>query len=305
MSDHPYKVDAVETWRCLVCGGNDRSETRAVPDFEYCVPFAARYSACASCGSVIQVPMPDFERLSTFYPSNYHSLVPGGLLKQVKNALRYSGISRLLREQGNILDYGSGDGAFLVWLAQRLPGRQFYGYEIGETRSVQHLAGGDVVLVTGDPEYAAEIIPKCRLITMNHVIEHLPDPHETIEMLKEKLIPGGILAGQTPAAQSLEHRVFGSRWGGYHAPRHTVVFSHAGLGLFLEKLGFHEVRVSGGFNPADLAVSVASVLGSRRSGIVRSGPRWLACVGAGAFLAPIDLLSGSPGIVNFYAKQPL
>ena len=41
------------------------------------------------------------------------------------------------------------------------------------------------------------------------------------------------MEGQTPAAGSLEQRVFGSFWSGYHAPRHTVVFSASGLDQFL------------------------------------------------------------------------
>jgi SAM-dependent methyltransferase len=250
--------------------------------------------------------MPDFEKLSSFYPTDYHSKVSGGLLKRVRNALRFADLRSLLKRDGAILDYGSGDGDFLVWLSERLPGRELYGYEIGETRMIEHRAAGAVTLIKGDPAYAADVIPRCSLITLNHVIEHLPDPKSTIQLLKEKLAPRGVFAGQTPAARSLEHRVFGTRWSGYHAPRHTVVFSHAGLETFLRDLGFQDIKVSGGFNPAGLAVSVASVMDrGLQGGIVRSGAKWMACLGAAAILAPIDFLSGSPGIVNFQGSQPL
>jgi hypothetical protein len=141
---------------------------------------------------------------------------------------------------------------------------------------------------------------------MNHVIEHLPDPLRTLEGFAASLVPGGVIEGQTPAAASLEHQVFGRRWSGYHAPRHTVVFSRTGLERVLERAGFTGVRVRGAFNPAGIAVSLATLARpvDAPSRIPRQGLGWLGWLALASALGPVDLLSGRPGIVDFSAARP-
>jgi SAM-dependent methyltransferase len=245
--------------------------------------------------------MPREDELTSLYPADYHSLGRSGRLTKIRYDMRVSGIRALKLGDGAVLDYGCGDGSFLVQAASSMPGRKFFGYEIADRSDVQELAGGAVTLVRGTPEHLLELLPACRLIMMNHVIEHLPTPLQTVQRLVAKLAPGGIFEGQTPAAGSLEHRVFGSRWSGYHAPRHTVVFSRKGLRRLLERAGLEKVDVRGAFNPAALAVSLGSMTQRENvpGRITRHGFSWLIWLGLAAVLAPIDLFSGSPGIVNF------
>jgi len=243
--------------------------------------------------------MPTFAELGAFYPPGYHAATAHGLLNRARHALRLRSLAPLLEGDGALLDYGCGNGAFLTWAADRLRGRPLFGYEIGPRREVERLAGGAVTIVRGAPHDLMELLPPCRLVTMNHVIEHLPDPFETVSALVERLVVGGAIAGQTPAADSLEHRLFGTRWSGYHAPRHTVIFSRAGLRALLESAGLADVRVGAGFNPAGLAVSLASLTRSPRRGIRRSGLGWVWWLGWATLLSPIDLLSGAGGIMNF------
>ena len=109
--------------------------------------------------------------------------------------------------------------------------------------------------------------------------------------------------GQTPAALSLEHRVFGLRWSGYHAPRHTVVFSRPGLHALLQRAGFVEAQVNAAFNPAGIAVSLASLTQHRmRRGESNAATRLAGWLGVSTALAPLDVWLASPGIVNFSAS---
>jgi hypothetical protein len=249
--------------------------------------------------------MPEERALGSFYPVDYHSLAREGVLTRIRYDMRVRRLASLLDGDGAVLDYGCGDGSFLVSAARRMPGRKFFGYEIGDRPEKRELAGGAVTLVRGPVSHLFEVLTPCRVVTMNHVIEHLADPLDTLGKLREHLVPGGLLEGQTPAAASLEHRVFGTRWSGYHAPRHTVVFSRDGLRHLLERAGFADVQVSGAFNPAGLAVSLASL--SQRADaagrIVRRGAGWVFWLALATLLAPVDLLSGSPGIVNFRARR--
>jgi SAM-dependent methyltransferase len=301
----PSTTAALGSTTCFACGESCSVEHIAVPDHEYGVPHVAKYVCCAGCGSIFQSPMPDEAQLAAFYPATYHSFGTKSWISDIRHDMRARRIGALAKGEGAVLDHGCGDGAFLLRAANRLKNAQFYGYELDSQRRLETLAGGRVTLVKGSLDDLMDVLPDCQLITMNHVIEHLPNPLATLTRLCKKLAPGGVFEGQTPAAGSLEHRVFGRRWSGYHAPRHTVVFSRAGLSRLLERAGLVEIEIDGAFNPAGIAVSLASLRqAAEEPGIIaRRGMGWLSWLGLAGALAPIDLLSGSPGIVNFSARR--
>jgi SAM-dependent methyltransferase len=249
--------------------------------------------------------MPGHEELASWYPPSYHSMGGRGRLQVIRDDLRLRRLARLLDGDGALLDYGCGDGAFLVHAAKTLSPRPLFGYEIADRPETVRLAGGAVTVVKGRAPDLLEALPPCRLIAMNHVIEHLPDPLTVLGALAERLLPGGLFEGQTPAAGSLEQRLLGTRWSGYHAPRHTVVFSRGGLERLFARLGLVDVSVRGAFNPAGLALSLAALSHGDAPGVVpRQGLGWLGLLGVGAALAPIDLLSGAPAVVDFSARKP-
>src|SRR5260370_15893568 len=232
---------------CPACGSAEVADGIRVPDHEYRLSYVARYKECSACGILFQEPMPTLAELASFYPLDYHSMTHAGLLTRIRNGMRIRRLAKLLAREGAILDYGCGDGAFLVQAAERLPGRQFWGYEIADRPERIVLSGGAVTLVKGAVSDLFAALPMCSLITLNHVIEHLPDPPAVVKGLVERLLPGGVFEGQTPAADSLERTVFGSRWSGYHAPRHTVVFSRKALSRLLEQSGLSALIVRGAF----------------------------------------------------------
>jgi SAM-dependent methyltransferase len=292
------------TGNCPACGARDIVSEIAVPDHEYGVDHVARYATCSGCASLYQRPMPGTDELASFYPPDYHSMTGQGALDRVRDDMRLRRLRAIGGAGGPVLDYGCGNGDFLVRAAHRWPGQGYFGYEISSHPETVVLADGAVTVVRGDLETMLAAVPPCRLITMNHVVEHLPDPSRVLALLRDKLLPGGVVEGQTPAAGSFEHRVFGPRWSGFHAPRHTVVFTPDGLSKVLSRSGFVDVRVERAFNPAAIAVSLASLPHRGKGGrIHRSGPGWLALVALAGACAPVDLLSGRPGIVNFAARR--
>jgi hypothetical protein len=246
--------------------------------------------------------MPEASELSKFYPPDYHSMTHNGLLNRVRNDLRIRRLQKLAPDGGPILDFGCGDGAFLAQAAESMPRRSLWGFEVADRPSAIDLPSG-AKIVRGRLADLLEKLPSCSLITMNHVIEHLPDPLATVTALTGRMANRGIFEGQTPASDSLEHAVFGRRWSGYHAPRHTVVFSRVGLCTMLERCGLSAPRTQGAFNPAGIAVSLGSFSHRGRGRIRRNGFKWLSLLGMAGLLAPIDLCSGRPGIVNFVAVK--
>lgn len=293
------------TTSCPACGSIDSQACYDVPDHEYDVARTAVYRVCAGCGTLRQSPMPGQEELSAFYPPGYHSFGAAGLLAAVKDQARLRRLQSFVnRDRAVILDYGCGDGRFIKEAARRQEGWTCWGFEVAPRKEHQVFLDGRVQIVRGGLDDLLSLLPACDAVTMNHVIEHLPDPRAVLEALHRRMTAGGVMEGQTPAADSLERRVFGTKWSGFHAPRHTVIFSRQGLKQVLTSAGFASACVTPAFNPAGIAVSLASLPHGNSGGTIkRQGAVWLTCVAAAAALYPIELLSRSPGIVNYAARK--
>ena len=78
------------------------------------------------------------------------------------------------------------------------------------------------------------------LVILNQVIEHMSDLHAILEAINHSLKPNGILLIETPSMEGLDHRLFKNRyWGGYHFPRHWVIFNEKLLKHLLEMHHFN------------------------------------------------------------------
>ncbi|HJU41635.1 MAG TPA: class I SAM-dependent methyltransferase [Vicinamibacterales bacterium] len=255
---------------------------------------------------MVQTPIPADEELSAFYPADYHSFGASGLLARLKDHARLRRLQSLAgSDRAVLLDYGCGDGRFIKEAASRTSGWVYWGFEMASRLEKYVAPDGRVTIIRGKLEDLLTVLPRCNVITMNHVIEHLPDPLAVLTALSGRMTEGGIMEGQTPAADSLERKLFQTRWSGFHAPRHTVVFSRNGLRQILTRAGFFDPEVTPAFNPAAIAVSLASLShGDNPGRIRRQGAGWLTYVAAASLLHPIERLSGSPGIVNYAARKP-
>lgn len=290
--------------RCPACQSGAIESLFAVPDHEYNLDYQAQYACCGECSSFFQSPMPDAVQLSHFYPANYHSFDINNILGQLKQGQRLKRLRSFVDSDAiTFLDYGCGSGVFIKEAAKNMPRSKFYGYEIDSTNRKEVLADGRVTILKGSLDYLLHQLPVCDVITLNHVIEHLPDPLNVLSTLHQKLTPHGVLEGQTPAADSLEQRIFRKGWSGFHAPRHTVIFSKQGLMEMLKRAGFSECQITPAFNPAGIAISLATLpQGDSRGRISRKGFSWLFYVALATSLYPVDLLSGAPGMINFCAR---
>lgn len=75
---------------------------------------------------------------------------------------------------------------------------------------------------------------------MFHVIEHVISPKKYLKKIYKLLKKDGILVLETPNYDSLDARLFkNSYWGGYHIPRHFVIFNDTNLIKFAEKMKFN------------------------------------------------------------------
>ena len=103
--------------------------------------------------------------------------------------------------------------------------------------------------VLGIPVFRG-ILPEAQLpdeskdaILMMHVIEHVPDPVETLADLKRILRPGGALVLETPRFDSLMFRLLGKRERSIACDGHIYFFTTKTLSAMVRKAGFEIVRL--------------------------------------------------------------
>lgn len=134
-----------------------------------------------------------------------------------------------------ILDFGCGNGHYISRLKQL--GYEVYGIE-PDPKAVE--AAQELGLNVCTPDEAKGIFGNSTLdaITINHVIEHVPDPIETLQYFHSLLKPGGMIYIEAPNALASGLSVFGKYWRGLEAPRHFSIPSVKGLKKALSYTGF-------------------------------------------------------------------
>lgn len=142
---------------------------------------------------------------------------------------------------GLLLDIGCGSGDWLV--SMRELGWEVEGVDFDENAvKAAMLKGLRVHCGTLDAQdYPDECIDA---ITLNHVIEHVPDPVATLIECRRILKKDGRLILYTPNSASLGHRLFGEHWRGLEPPRHLHLFSPSSIRALLLLAGFPEPCVS-------------------------------------------------------------
>jgi len=245
---------------CPLCHATSTACLVGRPDHEYGVPARVDYHRCAGCRSVFVDPLPSPDEISSFYAAySTHGAAadhPEGRLARWARRMsqrEFEAAAPASRDLP-VLDYGCGDGAFLRRLLST-GHRQAVGYDFDP--AARAAARGSGAAVVDDVEELAEHGPY-GTITLNHVIEHLADPAESLARLGELLVPGGRLVLRTPNARSVLSRVFRDSWRGWETPRHLHIFTPAGMraladdpqlkGLRLRHLGTSEAMYLGIFH---------------------------------------------------------
>ena len=146
---------------------------------------------------------------------------------------------RKLPPGGALLDFGCGNGDFLS-IAQRI-GWLVEGVD-PDPAAVSAARALGLPVRLGEIEAFDSQKDQFDQITLNHVIEHVPNPATLARVCFQLLRPGGVLYVETPNLESNGHRRFGAAWRGLEVPRHLQVFSRAGLAGLLQRAGFASVE---------------------------------------------------------------
>jgi len=169
------------------------------------------------------------ENLQYYYDSvNYkpHQQNKKSLIDKVYNYIRNRNFKYKLKliksfhpTARKVLDYGTATGEFLEFLQQN--NFSVSGVEPNEkARTVVNKKLNYKVSVSID-----EVHEKFDVITLWHVLEHIPDLDTVIVKLRQRLTPGGIILVAVPNFKSFDAQYYKSYWAAYDVPRHLWHFS--------------------------------------------------------------------------------
>ncbi|MBC7879020.1 MAG: class I SAM-dependent methyltransferase [Anaerolineales bacterium] len=243
---------------CPACGLDKFIEVGAGLDFEYHTSDETFHMVrCQNCQVIYLNPRPHSSELDIIYPANYipyHFETKLGWITRIARQLFLRGrvflTSKLVQDHARILDVGCGNGDLLLLLRQFGSSTwELAGLDISD-RAVERLRVHQIPLHQGRFEDLAPQIGQWDLIWMKDVIEHLDNPRLLLATAINALKPGGYLIMETPNSLGWDAQLFARRyWGGWHFPRHWTVYDSKNIHAHLDKLGYHNIKITPTLSP--------------------------------------------------------
>lgn len=181
-------------------------------------------------------PQPPFHSLQKYYLSaDYisHTDSKRNLFENVYHLVRGFALKRKLRliekfypKKGSLLDVGCGTGDFLKVASKA--GWEITGIE--PNSSARKVANNKTNQVVVDSDQISELKPHSYdVITLWHVLEHLPDLNYQFRTFQHLLLPNGTLLIAVPNFKSFDAEHYKAHWAAYDVPRHLWHFSQPSI----------------------------------------------------------------------------
>jgi 2-polyprenyl-3-methyl-5-hydroxy-6-metoxy-1,4-benzoquinol methylase len=197
---------------------------------------------CKGCSLRATNPRPANEALFIYYQSEdyiSHSGKGNSLINQIYLIARSYSLKWKLKlinslsTRGKILDVGCGTGEFLNklksdnWIVEGIEPNTIARQKASQlTSSAIHESFENS---TGTYD----------VITLWHVLEHLPNLDENLKNISERLSQTGLLLIAVPNYKSWDGQKYNEHWAGYDVPRHLWHYNQKSMVLLLQKYGFN------------------------------------------------------------------
>ena len=206
------------------------------------------YYHCPSCSLVFLRPIPN--DLSRYYDIDYPAYQKPQqemLEKHVESERSKIELVKKYVTGGRLLEIGPSYGGF-SYLAMK-EGFDVQAIEMDSDccAYLNEVVGVKCINTSGTADDIFAVLQELepfQVITLWHVIEHLPDPLPILKALSAKLSPGGILVLAAPNPEGIEYKLFGKFWVHLDAPRHLYLITMSTMKACLKRFELEQVLIS-------------------------------------------------------------
>ena len=196
-----------------------------------------------SCGLGITNPRPD--EIGPYYDSpayTSHSDTNAGIFGALYGLARNFAARQKVRlikattkkSKGSLLDYGCGVGVFTARAEHQ--GWSVQGIELSD--AARALANEKLKRGRAVKDRSELSTTTYDAVTLFHVLEHLDDPNEVLQWVRERLNPGGALIIAVPNYESPDAKHYGRFWAAWDVPIHYWHFSKSAITQLAQSNGW-------------------------------------------------------------------
>lgn len=230
--------------KCPLCNSN---KYMAVKGYKQIGPsqYKSRLVYCCFCGHYFLNFISSFD-LNKLYNEGAYKIIDtrGSIYDKVisfddKSILRQ--LHKLKIKEKTLLDFGCGKGQFIYRASK-------YGWKVKGIETARNRAEfgkNKYGLDIRTSEYRSGLVNDTpfNVITLFHVLEHLPRPKELLkELLDNNLVQDGYLVIEVPLFKSLQSKIAGKRWIHLDPPLHISHFTKSSLLKLLRELNYNPIK---------------------------------------------------------------
>jgi len=186
-------------------------------------------------GFLVTTPLPDISELAKYYETEEyisHTDTKRNLFEKVYHMVREYAIKKKValinseQEKGSLLDIGCGTGDFIS--AAKNNGWSVIGIEpnVAARAKANSKTDDKVFDISKLESLPADSFD---VITLWHVLEHLPNLEVHVQVFKKLLKPNGTLIIAVPNHNSFDANYYKEFWAAYDVPRHLWHFSQVSI----------------------------------------------------------------------------
>ena len=234
-------ISSIHYTHCPVCGSSAINPILTAKDYTVSGENFVIWQ-CADCTLRFTQDIPGADKIGHYYRSEEyisHTNISKGLINRLYQIIRKRTLQRKRKlvcklcgkDRGNLLDVGSGTGAFVQEMRQN--GWRVVGLE--PDGGAREIASEHNCELRNIDELFGLQANSFDAITLWHVLEHIHDLHNYLQQFRKLLTQDGRLIIAVPNYASFDASVYKEFWAAYDVPRHLYHFSPLSMNLLMER----------------------------------------------------------------------